>query len=292
VSSTTEARGRADARGAFERDGYLVFDSGIPHEVLDGVLADVGDQYEPARIENGVVYTPGRIQDAWRVSRNVRAVALAPRVLSLLHELYDRVPLPFQTLNFAKGTEQAAHSDTLHFNAMPAGFMCGVWVALEDMDMDVGPLVYYAGSHRLPEVTFGRIGGLLPFLLSPSYERGVRLLRRFGLARSVVTPRENLTEALYVRYYEPYVAALIERHRLEPRYATIRKGQALIWAANLLHGGSPQRDRARTRHSQVTHYFFEGCRYYRPILERRTVMLRKQICWMTPERIQAPASQG
>ena len=33
---------------------------------------------------------------------------------------------------------------------MPEGFMCGVWVALEDMDMDNGPLVYYPGSHQLP----------------------------------------------------------------------------------------------------------------------------------------------
>ena len=33
---------------------------------------------------------------------------------------------------------------------MPEGFMCGVWVALEDMDMENGPLVYYPGSHKLP----------------------------------------------------------------------------------------------------------------------------------------------
>ena len=43
-----------------------------------------------------------------------------------------------------------------------------------------------------------------------------------------------------------------------------RKGQALIWAANLLHGGSPQHDPRRTRWSQVTHYYFEDCLYYTP----------------------------
>lgn len=43
-----------------------------------------------------------------------------------------------------------------------------------------------------------------------------------------------------------------------------RKGQALIWCANLLHGGSPQINGAMTRWSQVTHYFFDDCIYYTP----------------------------
>ena len=75
-----------------------------------------------------------RIQDAWLGSRNVRAIARAPRVLSILRGLYDRKPRPFQTLNFRVGTEQAPHSDTLHFNSKPSGYMCGVWVALEDIE--------------------------------------------------------------------------------------------------------------------------------------------------------------
>ncbi len=38
-----------------------------------------------------------------------------------------------------------------------------------------------------------------------------------------------------------------------------------MWAANLFHGGSAITDRGRTRHSQVTHYYFEDCLYYLPI---------------------------
>ena len=40
----------------------------------------------------------------------------------------------------------------------------------------------------------------------------------------------------------------------------------MIWASNLLHGGSQQKDKHRTRHSQVTHYFFEGSRVFTPML--------------------------
>jgi hypothetical protein len=33
----------------------------------------------------------------------------------------------------------------------------------------------------------------------------------------------------------------------------------------LWHGGDKHSDRNRTRHSQVTHYFFDGCSYYTPL---------------------------
>lgn len=47
-------------------------------------------------------------------------------------------------------------------------------------------------------------------------------------------------------------------------YLRCKKGQALIWLSNLLHGGAKQNDPNRTRWSQVTHYYFEGCTYWRP----------------------------
>ena len=100
----------------------------------------------------------------------------------MLEELYGREPLPFQTLNFKLGTQQAAHSDALHFNSMPAGFMCGVWVALEDIDMDNGPLVYYPGSHKLPELTMQDIGAEAREDEYPKYEQYIRrVIEREGL---------------------------------------------------------------------------------------------------------------
>jgi len=59
---------------------------------------------------------------------------------------------------------------------------------------------------------------------------------------------------------------LVETHRAKPERFLAKKGQALIWAANLMHGGTRQLDNQRTRWSQVTHYFFENCAYYTPML--------------------------
>ena len=234
----------AAERKQFERDGFLSFDPGISADVLDRVIADLDDLYRfeegPDRVdENGVRFSDGpnpRIADAWKLSEAAQEVALAPRVLGLLEELYGRRPKPFQTLNFMNGTEQAAHVDGMYFNSEPQGWMCGVWVALEDIDMDNGPLVYYPGSHNLPLPTWDELG---------------------EIDRSDFASYGEFTSARVIRYQE-HVAQQVESYPREAEFGTIERGQALVWAAHLIHGGSTQRDRSRTRHSQVTHYYFEG----------------------------------
>jgi hypothetical protein len=62
--------------------------------------------------------------------------------------------------------------------------------------------------------------------------------------------------------------AMVEAQGLSRQCFTPRLGEALIWSANLLHGGSAVLDPSLTRWSQVTHYFFEGCRHYTPMLSR------------------------
>ena len=228
-------RASGEERERFERDGYLVIEEQVaPDALLDAIVEALADLYgKPLHERDGVVYYRNRIENAWRIDDHVKALARAAPVVSLLEDLYGRRPLPFQTLNFRIGSQQRAHSDAIHFNSEPQGFMCGVWVALEDVDLENGPVVFYPGSHRLPFVTMAAAG------LEASAES-------YGA-------------------YEQHIARLIERERLEPRYGTMRKGQALVWAANLLHGGAEQPDRTRSRHSQVTHYFFEGCRYWAPM---------------------------
>src|SRR5689334_6390592 len=64
-----------------------------------------------------------RIQDAWALDEDVRAIAANAGILGLLERLYGRRPFPFQTLNFPVGTQQAAHSDSVHFSSLPERFM-------------------------------------------------------------------------------------------------------------------------------------------------------------------------
>lgn len=232
-------------REQFEREGFLIFDPEISTALIEAIRADLHDKYLKTP---GEPRTNERILNAWKTSPNVRALARSPKVLALLEEVYGRKALPFQTLNFPIGTQQKAHQDTIHFNSVPSGYMCGVWVALEDIDTTNGPLVYYPGSHKLPEFTMKDAG------LKADY-------------------------ADYPKYVQ-FIAKVIDQSAFKPQYGTLQKGQALLWAGNLLHGGAFQKDKSRSRHSQVTHYFFEGCKYMTPMSSDE-----KRICWREPEWI-------
>jgi hypothetical protein len=191
----------------------------------------------PAPAQTVATLANARVQDAWKFDKDVRAVATNEAVLDLLSRLYGRRAFPFQTLNFPVGTQQHLHADAAHFSSLPERFMCGVWLALEDLAPDSGLLQYIVGSHRWPILSNAMLG------LRGSDNRAL------GSAQTA---------------YEPVWRAMVEQAGATPETFLARKGQALIWAANLLHGGGPRSNPGLTRWSQVTHYYFEDCLYYTP----------------------------
>ena len=192
------------------------------------------DMADPDTIKNAGKIT--RVQDAWVYDDDVRAIAANREILDLLGKLYGRQAFPFQTLNFPVGTQQHLHSDSIHFSSIPERFMCGVWLAMEDVRPDAGPLTYLPGSHKWPILSNAMIG-----------LRGSESDRHCAQVP-----------------FEAAWDALVSNSDRKPEVFLARKGEALIWAANLLHGGSPQHNPRLTRWSQVTHYYFENCIYYTP----------------------------
>ena len=149
----------------FAERGYIVIDDlGVDFDsVGERAIADLA----PVHQDGDEIFN--RIQDAWTESEAVRSLAVAPKVLSLLETLYGKRPIPFQTLNFLRGSQQQTHSDSFHFHSFPKHYMCGVWVALEDLTEDNGPLHYYPGSHLLPDYeAFGPNGAISSFHSSAS----------------------------------------------------------------------------------------------------------------------------
>ncbi|HEY4440436.1 MAG TPA: phytanoyl-CoA dioxygenase family protein [Candidatus Elarobacter sp.] len=233
-------RARVDA---YRRDGFLLFED---DRILDGIDADgIWERLRPRFAGGDGV----RVQDAWETEESVRAIALQPQIIATLRMLYGREPIPFQTLNFLTGTEQRTHSDVIHFSSLPAGFMCGVWVALEDITLRQGPLHYFRGSQRLPELDYEDLG------IAP--------------VRGVPMWSNPNTLAAY-QAYEEKIAALAAESGFAREDVAIRRGSWLIWSANLLHGGTPRDDRTLTRRSQVTHYYFENAIPYTPMFSRRS----------------------
>lgn len=205
--------------------GYLILDNFDLTENID--LDKLKSMIEP-----GYDWQANRVQDAFKFCPQVKQIACNEKVLDLLKIIYNKPPVPFQTLNFIKGTQQATHSDFIHFNTIPYHYMCGVWVALEDVGLTQGPLHYYEASHKLEEMEYEKFG----LDLGPDYTNP-----------TVVWPK--YTE------YEEKIKELTKG--FEKKELQVKKGQCLIWASNLLHGGSMVADHNLTRWSQVTHYIFD-----------------------------------
>lgn len=225
---------------ALRRDGFVVLDFPEPdfNKIAEKIIKTLDKQYDWDGWRNGTVPNL-RVQDAWNKVPEVKRIACNPTMLRLLSDLYGRRAFPFQTLNFPVGTQQHYHSDSIHFSSCPERFMAGVWVALEDIDSENGPLIYYPGSHTLPIYANEQIG------VNPETQG----------------PNPYTHYPIYERTWE----ALVDALQLKPLQFHAKKGQALIWAANLLHGGAAQTDLKRTRYSQVTHYYFDNCCYYTPM---------------------------
>ena len=175
-----------------------------------------------------------RIQDAWQTNENVKSIAANEEIIQLLSSLYMRRAIPFKTLNFPVGAEQDLHSDHAHISSAPERFMCGVWVAFEDIDEANGPLFYYPGSHRWPS------------LLNEFFEQS---------PDSIQDPYPN-----FDRYENAWKQLAIAENVKKEKFLA-KKGQALIWSSNLVRGSSPHLNKEITGWSQVTHYCFEGCDY-------------------------------
>jgi len=210
----------------FQKTGFLLLPAPVEKELLDEVRAAAK------------AMPSGRQPDAWQTIEPVRKLATHPNILAILQQLYRRTPIPFQTLNFDRSPQQPIHTDALHFNSYPTGYMCGVWIALEPIDIYNGTLCYYPGSHLEPFYTLADLG------IQASLEPSAYMQNQLTYARWLVQS--------------------LQRRGLREHWLQCEADHMIIWAANLAHGSINILDVARTRYSQVTHYFFEDCMYYIP----------------------------
>jgi ectoine hydroxylase-related dioxygenase (phytanoyl-CoA dioxygenase family) len=241
----------------FSSDGYVIIDLEDGEVDFSLVVKDMDTINEGSDKKlNPKIYHYNehpRLIEGWRKSDNIKRLALHSKVMSVLGELYQSDPIAFSTINFTKGTEQPLHSDYFHFGSMPELMLAGVWVALEDIDPEAGPLSLVPGSHKSPIVLPEDLGFTEP-------------------------PRSTLEVKVNYTAYEEWVRKYISNHKLEILTPRLKKGQAVIWAANLLHGAFAIKNKQLTRYSQVNHYHFEGYEFlYNPNFSSRKKYVYRDI---------------
>jgi phytanoyl-CoA hydroxylase len=186
-----------------------------------------------------------KIMFAFKKIPILKALALKPTLIDLLNGLMSEKVHLFQSINFIKGSEQGTHSDSIHMTTFPLGGLIGVWIALEDIDLENGPLHFYPKSHKLP------------YYMNKEYNNEGNF---FLLGKNDY------------KDYEEMISSKIQKTKLEKKIFTAKAGDVLIWHANFFHGGEKQLDPTRTRKSVVFHYYAENRVCYHEITQRPTLM--------------------
>jgi phytanoyl-CoA hydroxylase len=241
------ARGTVSAEEAallhvFVDDGYLKFAIDVDEEFARGFDDEVSRIWEerPADLAislfdgptafsdyDGRVRNVGyRIPDLHSHSAHALDLYLHPKLFRMVELVYDQPAISFQSLYFEYGSQQALHRDPMYVVTEPPAHLLASWVALEDIRPDSGPLAYVPTSHRLPWFEFDP-GTVVCGQKVPAEKR---------------------------EQFEEWKRETIRDRALDVKEFTCRRGDAFIWHAGLLHGGSRIGDREQTRKSFVVHY--------------------------------------
>jgi len=131
----------------FENEGYAVLKDYLDESTVDGINEEIDNLLEEKKIS----FTNGnKIMFAIHKSEILKKIGENKELIELLSSIIDDEVKLFQSINFKMGSEQHTHSDSIHMTTFPLGGLLGVWIALEDIELDNGPLHYYPGSHQLP----------------------------------------------------------------------------------------------------------------------------------------------
>ena len=220
----------------FARDGYVVIERVVASELIDrlnkeiekfwqnpppGLMIEVWEgmtqRFLPPAIEHREGTT--KLLDVHAFSSLARAAIAAPKAMEFLRAIFQDKPKAFQSLSFWKGSQQDIHKDTAYVK-IDSGPMhlAATWLALEDVEEGTGELEYYVGSHRTPEYLFGTSKWM-----EHEPDQHAAFL-------------QSLDDDA-VKYGHP-------RRSFLPK-----KGDLLIWHADLAHGGAAIKKPGRTRKS-------------------------------------------
>ena len=226
----------------FCREGYAVFERVLTSEQCEAINADVELVFQTNQhLPHDVLKE--KFINVYVHSEAVRRVFAHPGMLARLDLILGMRAVPHQTLNLPLSSQQAAHSDEILMTTHPAGYTLAVWYALEDITPDCGPLMVFPKSHRLPYVS----------------------AREVGIPRGV---SEAECARIYDERYYALIARTIELRGLKPWTFLPRRGDALVWHSNLLHGAHPTTRGGATRKSMIAHYFGEEAEHYSDLFQR------------------------
>lgn len=222
----------------YDELGYAVISNFLSSEKVDSINQEIENLQENGTLK---FKYKNKLMFAIHHSDLIRDIASNVDFVNMLSILMDGKAKLFQSINFINGSQQKTHSDSIHMTTFPLGGLLGVWIALEDVDQSNGALHYYPKSHKLP------------YYLNSDYDNEGT---KYFLGKNGYQDYEKMLEQKVIDL------------NLKKQIFNAKKGDMLIWHANILHGGEPHLDKSKTRKSMVYHYFDEESICYHEVTQR------------------------
>lgn len=187
-------------------NGYLILEKVVDHSDIDAYLSNFSAK--PAN-------TPTYLDDI-----NVLNMLCSQKIQSVFEEINCGVALHMdRALQSSSG--QPWHQDASLSSYHGGQNYAGVWIALEDVDIEAGPFEVLPGSHKW-DLDYEKIYG------------------------STEEHRRDVSHIL--------LGEEIKSRNVEPVQCILKKGDAIIWHGRLLHRGGEIKNVDKSRKSLVGHY--------------------------------------
>ncbi len=228
----------------FIDEGYVIFEGAVDQSLCDEIRKDVdrsisgelplrhiegfpggGRAKERAVLDKeNLSWGEAKLLDLHATSKNAQKAFFETDIKKFLEIIFEDEVLSFASLTFKHGSTQPVHQDSTYVKVDSPLKFAAAWLALEDIQPGSGELEYIPGSHKMEETLFN--------------EKSKWFVPNTSEA-------ENYSQNLYKK---------AEKLGLKSEFFLPKKGDVLIWSADLAHGGAQDADRSKTRWSIVSHF--------------------------------------
>ena len=222
---------------ALRDDGIAVLEGFVSSAFCDDINRDFAEFCSQNKAESDHWRLPTgfhpRLTNFHTYSAAAREALMSGRLTAVLDALFGEKTALCSSLYFEQSTEQPIHRDSPFFCSNPYGQFFGVWIALEDIRPQAGPLNYRPGGHKLD------IDQVELALRNPDLDVG----------------------QLYGKYLQE-IKQRCDDEGLPVSTVLPKKGDVVIWHPELPHGGGKILDGGGSRKSIVYHVMPETAPIY------------------------------
>lgn len=234
----------AEKLRGFIQDGFMILEGAVSEAATenynvalnnllstrDDIKVSLGREIQ-TNSEFDIAVPLTKILDTHVLLKEAEPLSFNEELCKYLNLIFEAKPLAFQSLFFNVGSTQAIHQDTAYVVVDQPLNLAASWIALEDVAQGSGELQYIPGSHRFPD-----------YLYSDHFRHW--------------SPERD-GDALHEHHLH-WLKDFAKQNSLEIVSFLPKRGDILIWHADLAHGGAPIINDS-TRRSLVTHYCGANC---------------------------------